>query len=129
MHPTTMESNGHIKGERILELRKIHLKMTQQEFGKSIGLSTSGISRLENGRYGVTNPIKKLITEVYGVNEEWLLGKDVPVFVNDERFGDIEEFKKKIFRTLENASDDEWTVVKNFITFLIEMVHYFDQNP
>jgi transcriptional regulator with XRE-family HTH domain len=88
--------------------------MTQQEFGKSIGLSTSGISRLENGRYGVTNPIKKLITEVYGVNEEWLLGKDVPVFVNDERFGDIEEFKKKIFRTLENASDDEWTVVKKF---------------
>lgn len=56
---------------RIRELRKF-LNLTLIEFGDQIGLSHSGLSDIENGKYNINERIVKLICTQFNVNEEWL---------------------------------------------------------
>lgn len=57
--------------ERIKVLRN-SLKLNQENFGKAIGLSKSGISNIENGTRNVTGKHIKLISNEFNVSEEWL---------------------------------------------------------
>lgn len=61
-------------GERIRELRKTH-KLTQEQFSKQIGVARPQISKVENGKEGLSKPAVKLICVLYGISEEWLTGK------------------------------------------------------
>ncbi len=57
--------------DRFKELRK-SLGISQEEFGKKIGLSKSGISNIESGTRNVTDKHIKLVCSEFPVNEEWL---------------------------------------------------------
>jgi len=57
--------------DRFKELRKT-LGLSQEEFGKKIGLSKSGISNIESGTRNVTDKHIKLVCSEFPVNEEWL---------------------------------------------------------
>ncbi len=57
--------------ERLKELRKI-LNMTQNEFGKLIGITGSTISDIEKGKSGLTDRNISMICEKFSVNEIWL---------------------------------------------------------
>ncbi len=54
--------------------------MNQEEFGKKIGLSKSGISNIENGVRGIRDRHIKLICNVFNVNENWLKSGSSPTF-------------------------------------------------
>ncbi len=56
---------------RIKELRN-KLNMTQEEFGKRIGLSKSGISNIEKGVRGISERHIMLICSTFNVNDSWL---------------------------------------------------------
>lgn len=69
--------------ERIKELRQ-NLHMPQEEFGKAIGLSKSGISNIESGVRSVRDAHIKLICSSFNVSENWLrTGKDLATEVHD----------------------------------------------
>lgn len=56
---------------RLLELRKF-LKLTQEAFAKSIGLTRSVISEMELGSSPILDRTIILICSIFNVNEEWL---------------------------------------------------------
>lgn len=69
--------------ERIKELRQ-SLHMSQEEFGKTIGLSKSGISNIESGARSVRDAHIKLICSSFNVSENWLrTGKDLVTEVHE----------------------------------------------
>lgn len=57
--------------ERIFQIRK-SLNLTQEEMGKTLGVTRAAISRLESGVYKVTDTMMKLICSTYNVDENWL---------------------------------------------------------
>ena len=59
-------------GERIKELRKSVLKMTQDEFSERIGLKRSGLSLVEIGRNNPSDQTIRSICREFGVSEQWL---------------------------------------------------------
>lgn len=59
--------------ERIRELRKKHLKMSMEAFGKRLGVSLDVISNIENNRLARPDQkmtLYKLICSEFSVNED-----------------------------------------------------------
>ena len=61
----------NIVNGRIKELRK-HFDLTQDVFGKKLGIKKSAVSKIEKGENGVTDQMIKLMVKEFGVNESWL---------------------------------------------------------
>jgi len=57
--------------KRIKELRE-YLGLTQEEFGKQLGLKKSNISDIERGKVRPKDPLLRLIEQTFSVNPEWL---------------------------------------------------------
>lgn len=61
------------KGSRLKEFRKnLPRKMTQKEFGDSLGISQSMLSSYETGIYPIPKFIKNLLEEKFRMNIVWL---------------------------------------------------------
>lgn len=58
--------------ERIRYLRKEKLIITQEQFGKALGLTRANIANIEAGRISVTERVILGICDKYKVREEWL---------------------------------------------------------
>lgn len=56
---------------RVKEVRQL-LHMSQEEFGKKIGLSKSGISNIEKGNRGIRDAYIKIICNTFNISQEWL---------------------------------------------------------
>lgn len=56
---------------RIKQLRLL-LNLTQEEFGKKIGVTRSAISYLESGRSSLTEHMLFMICLIFNVNKNWL---------------------------------------------------------
>lgn len=83
--------------ERVRELRKKHLKMTQSEFAERLGVSRSVINNIERNvlaRPEQKIPMLRLMCKIYKVNEEWLLEGKGEVFASEESF-ELESFLEK----------------------------------
>lgn len=82
--------------ERIKELRKNHLHLSQTEFGERLGVSRSVIKNIELN--ALARPehklsLLKLICSEFNVNEEWLLNGTEPMFSEPEAFA-LDDFAK-----------------------------------
>ena len=95
--------------ERIRELRKKHLKMSMEVFGKRLGVSLDVISNIENNRLARPDQkmtLYKLICSEFSVNEDWLLNGSEPMFIEPDTFS-LDEFVKQ-----RGATDLELQIVK-----------------
>lgn len=73
--------------DRIKKIRK-RLKITQEEFGKRIGLARNSIASYETGRREPTNSVIVSICREFNVNELWLRtgeGGDENIFTKVSR--------------------------------------------
>jgi SOS-response transcriptional repressor LexA len=59
-------------GERIKQFRK-GKKLTQQEFGRMIGVSEPLIAQIENGKRGVSVRVQKKLMSVFGLSSDYIL--------------------------------------------------------
>lgn len=75
--------------ERLKKIRW-HYKMSQEEFGKKIGIeSRAHISALENGSRNITDRIIKDVCREFDINKDWFLTGDGEMLKEDcqeERF-------------------------------------------
>jgi transcriptional regulator with XRE-family HTH domain len=62
---------AHMINERINSLRKI-LHLSQEEFGKKIGMKKSAVSKIEKGINNMSDASIMLLCHEFNVNEEWL---------------------------------------------------------
>ena len=76
--------------EKIRIIRQLS-KLTQTEFGESMGLSKATISNFETGRVPIPNYVIILLKLLYNIDPEWLM--------ND----DEEDLKKRFFDKSDSA--------------------------
>ena len=97
--------------ERIRELRKKHLKMSMEVFGKHLGVSLDVISNIENNRLARPDQklsLYKLICSEFSVNEDWLLNGNEPMFIEPDTFS-LDKFARQ-----HGATDLELQIVKTY---------------
>lgn len=111
--------------ERIKELRKM-LGLSQETFGKRIGVSRSAISRLEGGSNGFTNQMIFSICREFGINEHWLHTGEGAMVVELSRIDEAlhivkracesgDDFIVDTFIMLGQLSPAEWDLLRGFI--------------
>lgn len=96
--------------ERIRELRKNHLKMSQTEFGEKLGVSRSVIKNIELNTLVRPNQklsLYKLICKEFNVNEEWLRTGRGKIFA--------EQNTLDAFAKAHQASETEIALFKAFL--------------
>lgn len=124
--------------ERIRLIRKNELHLSQEEFGKRLGVSRSVINNIERNvlaRPEQKEPLIKLICKEFDINEEWLRSGVEPMkrqLSRDEeiidwaaslvRPGNSEEleFAKKFASMLSRLTIEDWKV-------LAKMARMFDE--
>lgn len=98
--------------ERIKELRKNHLHLSQAEFGEKLGVSRSVINNIE--RNALARPeqklsLIKLMCSVFNVNERWILDGDGPMFVENTS-STMEQLKEEF-----NLDDFSYNLVYQYL--------------
>ncbi len=125
--------------ERLKKIR-IHLDMSQEEFGKSIGItSRAHISALESGTRNITQRIFNDVCSKHNVNKEWFkdgIGGDEnminPIPEEDEIAAYVEELLEpdnpfsdliiEIMRTYSQCDPKSQEVLKNFSKTLLDNI-------
>ncbi len=111
--------------ERFKELRKA-LGLTQSEFGKILGLSTSGVSEIEAGRRNVTEQHLIMLSNYKKkiINIEWLRTGNGEMFVKMDREAELmtwagsvlgsvdDSFKKRFVKMLSELDDRDWETLE-----------------
>ena len=107
--------------ERIKKVRKI-LKLTQEQFGKKIGVTGSACSTMESGKNNPSSQTIKSICREFDVNENWLRTGEGEMFVTKSPEQEIEDFlatvvkdqgfKKRFVNMLAKMTAEEWTLME-----------------
>ena len=114
---------------RICELRKA-LKLNQTEFGRSIGITTSGISDIEVGRRAVQERHIKLILSAYpDVSEKWLREGIGEMFVTSRNLADelakkysFPDITRKMLIEYEKLGEDQQAAVLEYATKFVASI-------
>lgn len=115
--------------ERIKELRKV-LKISQEEFGNRIGITGSGVSRMESGSNNIAERTIKAICKEFNINYMWLTSGDGEMFIDtdDDIMETIDrimlgenEFHKNLFKTFARLDEDELLALERIIDKFIEV--------
>lgn len=119
--------------ERIRELRKKHLKMSMEVFGKHLGVSLDVISNIENNRLARPEQkmsLYKLICSEFNISEEWLLNGTGDMWDNKEaEYSTLidrvmtgqNEFAKNIFKTFALFDEADWEALRRMIEKYIDV--------
>lgn len=116
--------------ERIKMIRK-NLNFNQDEFGSKIGLTKSGVSKLEKG---INNPTEQTILSIcreFNVNRKWLETGEGEMFIilsPKERLAswmgsvirlDDDNFKLRFINVLSELNEDEWELLEKMANKLV----------
>ena len=117
-------------GERVREIRKAKA-MTMREFGSCLGLGSSTISDIENGRRALTTQNRISICREFNVSEEWLCTGDGEMFVKrhqndvlEERLRNIitdgnDSFRERLITCLLDLDAEQWEAVEAYAYRLV----------
>lgn len=104
--------------ERLKELR-IHLGLSQVEFGTKIFLSQYQMSLIEKGKRNLTDRSINAICKEFDVNEEWLRTGEGEMFVDLTKDLDAsDDIKNMIKKILELDPKDQERISAIIDTFL-----------
>ena len=70
-------------GKRLKSIRE-KLEFSQEKFGNKIGLSNSGVSKIESGSTNLSKQVTVALVREFNVNENWLLTGDGEMFVEND---------------------------------------------
>lgn len=118
---------------RIKELRKA-MKKSQEDFGKILGLSKSGVSEIESGRRNVTEQHIIMLRNCkdFHVNENWIRTGEGEMFIPVDRETELakltvnlftessDSFKNRFISLLARMSDDEWALLESMVEKLAQ---------
>ncbi|MFQ9516416.1 MAG: helix-turn-helix domain-containing protein [Eubacterium sp.] len=117
--------------ERIKELRKL-LGMTQDDFGKKLGLARNSIANYEIGRRIPSNAVITSICREFNINEDWLrYGKgtmkkaltknqEIGAFANEVMNLPDDAFKKRFIDALKKLDEKDWENLEKIANKLLK---------
>jgi transcriptional regulator with XRE-family HTH domain len=100
--------------ERIRDLRKNHLKLTQQAFADQLGLSQNYVWQIEKGERVPSDRTISDICRIFNVNPEWLRNGVEPVIIPDDDTAYINEL-------LTAVDDPVVDIIKAFMSVYITL--------
>ncbi|MCI8940955.1 MAG: helix-turn-helix transcriptional regulator [Dorea sp.] len=108
--------------ERIKELRK-NLNLSQDAFGKKLGVTGTAVSRIEKGERSLTEQMALAICREFRVNYYWLTKGQLPMFTGtpeslvDEIAEDynLDEIDKKIIQKYLELDDEHRQFLKDYL--------------
>ena len=107
--------------ERIKRVRK-ELKLTQAEFGKSLGISDAAVSKIESGINTPAENTIKLICATYHVNYLWLTEGEGPMMETMTTDALVEKYMAgespiaiSIMKAFAKLPDQEWVRLRDLI--------------
>ena len=115
--------------ERLKEIRK-ELRLTQKEFAKKLGITDSGISRLEKGQNQLTDQMIRSICREFNVNYSWFVSGTGEMFVEvpqtsiDElctQYG-LDDFDRVLILEYLKMSADARKALKDYIRNVMKRV-------
>lgn len=89
---------------RLKNLRKDILKLSQEEFAKKLDISRANMSSIEIGRVALTERNIKTICEKFNVKEDWLRNGNEPIFNNDYSNMNIGQRLKELRKNILNLT-------------------------
>lgn len=116
--------------DRLNLLRKT-LKISQEEFGKRLGVTGASISRLEKGERNITEQMVKSICREFNVDYIWLTTGEGEMFIDsdDDIIETIDrimigenEFHKNLFKTFARLNEDELLALESIMNKAIELM-------
>lgn len=107
---------------RIYSIRE-SLSLSQEAFGKRIGVTRSAVSNYESGGRNVTEQVIKAIVREFNVCEEWLKYGQGEMFIETrESFMgglthqyDLDEFDQVLLESYLSLPSDKRSVIKDYI--------------
>ena len=102
---------------RLKEIRQ-HFKLSQGEFGKKIGLSTSAIGEIERGTNRLSNRNVDAICRVFNVNENWLRTGEGEMFNPPKELDFLEKLALE-----RNLTKEDIAIIKSYLDLPPEMRH------
>ena len=120
--------------ERVRQLRKEELHLSQEEFGKQLGVSRSVIANIELNvlaRPEQKDPLILLICKTFNVNEKWLRSGEGEMYVQRTRnqiitdfLGDVikddDSFRKRIVEGLASFEPEDWKDLERLLIKFIK---------
>lgn len=112
---------------RIKELRKKELKISQEEFGNRLNVSGAVVGMYEKGTRNISDRIISDICREFNVNEEWLRSGTGEMFKEmteqdiikqkiDYQLKDGDEFTKNVLYQIASLTPEQWKGIEEFIT-------------
>lgn len=111
-------------GERVKEVRKEN-GLSQEEFAHKLGFDTRGaIANIELGRTEASDKLLSLISNLFGVREEWLRTGEgemtatdvqsdkIAAFLADLTRDDDNNFKKRFVEMLADLQPKDWELLE-----------------
>lgn len=111
---------------RVKDIRKL-LNLSQEEFGKRLGVTAAGISRIENGKRNLTEQMIVHICKEFNVNENWLRNGEGEVFkqfpnpVMEELLHQyqLDELDLRIINEYIMLDENKRKVIKDYLTKIV----------
>lgn len=113
--------------ERLKQLRKDELKISQKKLAKKINITQATYGRYETGELNLTDRAIADICREFNVEEEWLRTGKPPIF---KEMSEIEKMKKTIDEVMESKSEFQRNALYVLATMseeewdLIEKMYY-----
>ena len=113
--------------ERIKQLRQA-LDLTQEDFGKRVGLGKAAVSKIEKGLKGTTEQTLRSICREYGASYLWLTTGEGPMFEDndaalhimvDRVMASENERVKSVFKSLGDFTEEDWRQVDQLLDKLL----------
>ncbi len=116
---------------RLKTIRK-SISLSQEEFGKKLGITGAAISKIESGNRNVTEQMTLAIIREFDVNEQWLRTGEGEMFLiktRDEEIAsfigtllkkDDDTFKKRLISALSKLEEPDWEVLEKMCNFMLE---------
>ena len=119
------------EGQRVKAIR-VSKGLTQEEFGKRIGVQKSAMSKIERGETSLTNQNRLSICREFGVSEAWLqtgegdifrviphnqiLEAELREFLGQEH----EAFTERLIRLLIRLPREHWALLARYAQELVQ---------
>ena len=116
---------------RLNAIRKSVL-LSQEEFGKKLGITGAAISKIESGNRNVTEQMTLAIIREFDVNEQWLRTGEGEMFLIKTRDEEIasfigtllkkedDTFKKRLISALSKLEEPDWEVLEKMCNLMLE---------
>ena len=116
---------------RLITIRKF-VSLSQEEFGKKLGITGAAISKIESGNRNVTEQMTLAIIREFDVNEQWLRTGEGEMFLIKTRDEEIasfigtllkkedDTFKKRLISALSKLEEPDWEVLEKMCNLMLE---------